>query len=247
MINSFEGIYELYKDFFESNNIDKQEIKAVYNKYFKTLNALNYEELVLFLKGQMRDNYSLTIPTSALIKEQEVVREVSEMINYGSITNPTMLYDDKSDNYYLVGIQNNKEFVIKPLNKATDKAMICDKNKCMIQIKTSDGLTEENFNFNNKSISIEYYINETLEYLSQDVFFPCFYSIHSIDSNIVSKFGVMYEVNNGREVIYKYEDGNLKSKLESQLITKDLSLYEQFQNKLTEIDFYGMISNKRSK
>ncbi len=247
MINSFSNIYELYKEFFEGNNIDKQEIKAVYNRYFKNLNALNYEEFVLFLKSQMMDNYSLTIPTSDLINEQEVVREVSEMINYGSITNPTILYDAKSDNYYLVGIQNNMEFVIKPLSKTTDKAMICDKNKCMIQIKTSDGLTEENLNFTNKSLSIEYYSNETLEYLSQNLFFPCFYSIHSIDPNIVSKFGIMCEVNNDKEVIYKYEEGHLKSKVEGQLITRDLPLYEQFQNKLKEIDFCGIISNKRSK
>lgn len=247
MINSFASIYELYKDFFESNNIDKQEIKAIYNRYFKNLNALNYEELVLFLKGQMKDNHSLTIPTSDLINEQEAVREVSEMINYGNITNPTMLYDNKSDNYYLVGIQNNEAFVIKPLNKATDKAMICDQNRCMIQIKTSDGLTEENLNFNNKSISIEYYSNEALEYLAQNLFFPCFYSIHSIDPNIVSKFGVIYEVKDDKEVIYKYEEGNLKSQGEVQLINKGLPLYEQFQNKLTEMNFCGIISNKRSK
>lgn len=195
----------------------------------------------------MRDNAPLKISTSDLINEQEVVREASGMINYGGITNPAMLYDEKSNNYYLVGIQNNEEFIIKPLNKATDKAMICDKNKCMIQTRASDGLVEENLDFENKSISTQYYSNESLEYVAQNVFLPCFYSVHSIDSNIVSKIGIICSINGDKEMIYKYEDGNLKSQEETGLTTKGSSLYEQFQNKLAEMNFNEMIGNKRTK
>lgn len=247
MINSFPNIYEIYKEFFESKNIEKREIEAIYNKYFKGLKALNYEELVSFIKDQMRDDHSLTISTSDLINEQEVVREANEMINYGGITNPTMLYDKKGDYYYLVGIQNNEEFIIKPLNKATDKVMICDKDKCMLQTRTTDGLIEENIDFQNKSISTQYYSNESLDYVAQNVFLPCFYSVHSIDPNIVSKIGIMSTVNGDKEIIYKYEDGNLKSQEETPLTTKDSSLYEQFQTKLLEMNFNEMIGNKRTK
>lgn len=247
MINSFPNIYEIYKEFFDSKNIDNREIEDIYNKYFKGLKALNYEELVSFIKEQTRDNQSLTISTSDLINEQEVVREASEMINYGGITNPTMLYDKTGDYYYLVGIQNNEEFIIKPLNRATDKAMICDKNKCLLQTRTSDGLIEENIDFQNKSIMAQYYSNESLEYVSQNVFLPCCYSVHSIDPNIVSKVGIIGTVNGDKEIIYKYEDGNLKSQEEIPLTPKDSSLYRQFQTKLLEMNFNEIIGNKRTK
>lgn len=229
-------VLEMYKDFFEMQAIDYDEIKSMYDENFGNCSVLEHNSIKDYWKDVNPDS---TETKAGFINRQSAISEAINMINYGMVKNPVILYEN--DSYYLMGI-NSSFLSIKPLSNNANKSFECSDIKCMVQKKEEFGLIEEVFNIKDKNISSSYYNSDVVDYLSGIIIFPTTFLVNEIDSNIVPDIQITY--NNSE--LSKYEEGTLIS-TENMPKQEGKTIYRDFKDKLEKISYEKMISNKRTK